>query len=397
MKQLFYLFLCFFSLGAFAQEAAISAVAKGETAGMAFVEKSFEDLLAQARAEDKVIFIDAYTTWCGPCKMMAKNVFPAPSVGTVYNERFINAKFDMEKGEGPGLAQRYSVMAYPTYLFIDGNGEMVHKGLGYIPVQQFLELADAAAGSNNLGALNKRYEAGERSADFMKTYAGVLTDVMEEKKAAVVADEYLASLDNWNDPDVLDLLINNPGEPGGQRMKYLLENSETAMDAVGQSNFMMMIQQVFLSTTAKRLGLRSFPETKDMVETYKAFGGDLQERLEKHYVMIKAERMRDNETYLPAAVDYFSAYGSDNATELNSAAWSVFESSENPDHLKAALEWAKQSVAIEAQYPNMDTLAWLYQKTGDKKMAKVTALKAIELAKESGQDYEETAKILEME
>jgi thiol-disulfide isomerase/thioredoxin len=397
MKQTFYLFLCFFSLSIFAQEDAITAIAKGETTGIAFVDKPFEALLAQAKAENKVIFIDAFTTWCGPCKVMSAKVFPRPEVGAVYNERFINAKIDMEKGEGPALATRYNVNAYPTYLFVDGNGDIVHKGLGQIPVPEFLKLAEAAFGDNNLGALNKRYDAGERSAEFMQTYAGILTDVNEAEKAATVADEYLASLDNWNDPAVLSLLIANPGELGGKRMKYLLDNSETAMESVGESNFMMVVQQAFFSTTAKRVETRSFPEIEDMTETYNAFAGDFKDRLTKHYTMIKAERMGDTDAYLPAAIAYFSAYGSDNATELNSAAWSVFESSEDPAQLKEALKWAKQSVAIEAQYPNMDTLAWLYQKTGDKKMAKETALKAIELAKESDQDYEDTAKILEME
>ncbi|MEM9929415.1 MAG: thioredoxin family protein, partial [Bacteroidota bacterium] len=256
MRYTFYLLLCFFSLNLMAQEHAASMVAdaKGEakTEGMTFVEKPFADLLAQAKAEDKVIFIDAYTTWCGPCKMMAAKVFPQEAVGKVYNERFINAKIDMEKGEGPELARRYSVMAYPTYLFVDGNGDIVHKGIGYIPQAEFLALADAATGENSLGAMNKRYDGGERSAEFMRTYAGVLTDVYEQEKAGKVAGEYLEMQDDWSTPETMQLLLSNPGELGGKRMNYLLENADAAMEAAGAGNFVMTVQRNIITSYMKK-------------------------------------------------------------------------------------------------------------------------------------------------
>jgi len=421
-RSYIFLCLCLFSLSACVQKRAVTVTSaetksnttgmtKGETTGMTegeitgmtkeeptgitFLEKPFAELLDRAKAENKVIFIDAFTTWCGPCKMMSKQVFPQPEVGAVYNERFINTKIDMEKGEGPDLARRYRVTGYPTYLFVDGNGEIVHRGLGYIPAQKFLELADVAAGDQSLGALTKRYDAGERTAGLMKAYSEVLTDVDDKRRAGMVADEYLASLDDWNDPEVLDLLVANPGAPGGKRLKFLMANSEAAMERAGEAYFMGSIQQAFFAATQQREKSRGWPEVATMQATYDAFGGAMKERLLDHYVMVKAERTRDTEAYLPAAVNYLGKYGSDNPTELNSAAWSVFEASDDPEQLETALGWAKKSVEIEAGYPNMDTLAWLYHKTGNKEMAKATALKAIEMAKATGQDYADTAKILE--
>ena len=229
MKNSLLLLLCCFSLSLFAQDKPMMAEKGEAAAGMTFVEKPFDDLLAMAKKENKVIFIDAYTTWCGPCKMMAAKVFPEARVGEVYNERFINAKFDMEKGEGPALAKRYSVMAYPTYLFVDGNGDIVHKGIGYIPQDEFLALADAASGDSSLGAMNKRYDGGERSEEFLAEYSQVLTDVYEQEKAGKVSGEYLDMLQDWSAPETLNLLLANPGEPGGKRMKYLLANSDKAM------------------------------------------------------------------------------------------------------------------------------------------------------------------------
>jgi thiol-disulfide isomerase/thioredoxin len=64
-------------------------------------DKSFEEVLKMAKTQNKLIFMDCFTTWCGPCKRLSSMVFPDPAVGEYYNKNFINTKFDMERGEGP--------------------------------------------------------------------------------------------------------------------------------------------------------------------------------------------------------------------------------------------------------------------------------------------------------
>ena len=103
---------------------------KSDAEGIRFTEAAWKDILKKAKAEKKVIFLDAYASWCGPCKLLQKNVFTKKAVGDFYNEKFINVKMDMEKGEGPALAQVYPLEAYPTLLFIDGNGRVLKKVLG---------------------------------------------------------------------------------------------------------------------------------------------------------------------------------------------------------------------------------------------------------------------------
>jgi thiol:disulfide interchange protein len=106
--------------------------------GINFENISFEDALKKAKKEKKLIFVDAYAVWCGPCKWMEANTFREKEVGDAFNKKFINLKIDMEKGEGPELARKYNVRAYPTMFLIDGDGKVVKRILGAKKKDQLL-------------------------------------------------------------------------------------------------------------------------------------------------------------------------------------------------------------------------------------------------------------------
>lgn len=91
---------------------------------------SWLQIKEKAQTENKFIFLDGYTTWCGPCKQMAKEIFPQPSVGDFFNKNFINVavQFDVAKNDNvevkswykdaETLKETFKVNSYPTYLFL---------------------------------------------------------------------------------------------------------------------------------------------------------------------------------------------------------------------------------------------------------------------------------------
>ncbi len=99
--------------------------------GIEFDQLTFAELLKKAKDEGKLVFIDCYTSWCGPCRAMANSVFPKEEVGNYFNTRFINAKMDMEKGEGKEVAKKYKINAFPTLLFLDSDGNLIERLIGY--------------------------------------------------------------------------------------------------------------------------------------------------------------------------------------------------------------------------------------------------------------------------
>ena len=118
-----------------------STLQDSKNKGINFSDLSFEDALKEAKSSNKLVFLDAYAAWCGPCKWMEANTFKDKKVGDYFNENYINLKIDMEKGEGPAIANKYKVTAYPTMFFINGDGEVVERILGAKPADEFLQKA----------------------------------------------------------------------------------------------------------------------------------------------------------------------------------------------------------------------------------------------------------------
>lgn len=113
--------------------------AKAQTGGVNFQEGTLKELLAKADAQKKYLFVDVYATWCGPCKYMAKSVFPQKSMGDYFNATFVNATFDAEKGEGIEIAKTYGVQAYPTFLILDASGKEVGRIVGGDEADGFIQ------------------------------------------------------------------------------------------------------------------------------------------------------------------------------------------------------------------------------------------------------------------
>jgi len=108
--------------------------------GITFFHGTWNEALALAKRENKLIFLDAYASWCGPCRMMKSRVFSKSKSGDFFNENFINVAIDMEKGEGRGLSRKYRIRAYPTLLFIDHTGKVKETSVGYHSTKQLLSL-----------------------------------------------------------------------------------------------------------------------------------------------------------------------------------------------------------------------------------------------------------------
>ena len=161
---------------------------------IAFEHGSFASVCAKAKAENKLIFIDFYTSWCGPCKHMAETVFKEDMVGKYFNSHFINYKLDAEKGEGKTIAARYQVNIYPTYLFLDAGGAVFNKAIGNCKDTVFIGYAQNALSEftdpNSLPRLKSQYAAHKKDTAFLRRYINKL--VAARLHAFDAVEQYLS-------------------------------------------------------------------------------------------------------------------------------------------------------------------------------------------------------------
>ncbi|MGM9779342.1 MAG: thioredoxin family protein [Prevotella sp.] len=167
------------------------------TAQTNFRQITFEEAKAAAKAEGKLVFIDFYTDWCGPCKKMASAVFPQPKVGEMMNAKFVSIKIDAEKGDGVNLAKQYSVTAYPTFIIADTEGKEMGRVLGlryYDDLKNDIErIIDP---NKSPEVVKKRFANGERTAEVVCAYTAFLLDEAQESRNRKVYDEAVAKTDS---------------------------------------------------------------------------------------------------------------------------------------------------------------------------------------------------------
>lgn len=162
--------------------------------GVRFEDLSFEEALKKAKSENKRVFVDCYTSWCGPCKRMVSSVFPQKGVGDYMNRHFVNVKYDMEKGEGPALKERYRVAVFPTFLIVNPDGTIHAKFTGYTDAKTYMvRLKGYVESDTTLGMLEKQYDAGQRDKELLTVY-GELLRACSDSRANQVSSELFGLL-----------------------------------------------------------------------------------------------------------------------------------------------------------------------------------------------------------
>ncbi|KPE49172.1 thioredoxin family protein [Chryseobacterium indologenes] len=356
-----------------------------------FQELPFKDIIAKAKKEKKLVFIDAYAAWCGPCKMMEKNVFTQKSVGDYYNANFINARFDMEKGEGREIAAKFGVRSYPTYLFLNGEGELVSQNSGYMEEGLFLTMAqDINSPSNKKGSLKERFAKGEKDPSFLinimklnsssdYNFAKQASErYFENKKATeeITKEEigfllfFLKSTEDSNyktfssrKADIVKFLPEDTYKEFDSQLKLskiLAQSIDDKNKKINEEFFMKSAEPL----VGKELALSKLNQTK--LSYY-----------EQHANYPEFEK---------AALDYYKNADAYDPNELLRAAWVFSDHIKTPSSLKKATEWAEKSVMRGETSENTYILAKLYFLTGNKQLAKTYATMSKNIATQTQKD-----------
>ena len=174
--------------------------------GIQFFHGTWDEALSRSKAEDKIIFVDAFAKWCGPCKRMAANTFTNQTVGEFFNKNFICMQIDMEEEMGLKFRDKYPVSAFPTLFFIDEDGEVVQKSVGAKDPESILALAQSVLDKYDKSTKYvAAYEAGDRSYQLVYDYVSALNKA--GKPSVKISNDYLSGQEDLTTPDNLKLIL----------------------------------------------------------------------------------------------------------------------------------------------------------------------------------------------
>lgn len=218
--------------------------------GVAFQDLTFQQALDKAAAEDKLVFMDCYTSWCGPCKNMLNNVFTLPEAGEFMNAAFVCVKYDMEKGEGVELRKRFGVRAFPTFFIIRPDGTVQHKLVGGSQWGYFQTRVERGLNEKtSLHYLDGRYQSGKLSAKEYADYAKALRDASEDKR---LEDFCLSVFGKLNDKSRCQagnwFIFEQEMQPTDERFVYLVEHKAAFDRAVGTETVDKQLNAVYGSS-----------------------------------------------------------------------------------------------------------------------------------------------------
>lgn len=367
-----------------------------------------------AKSKGKPIFVDAYTTWCGPCILMSKNVFTDPEAGAFFNENFISIKIQLDttsrdnafvKGwysDAARLAREYKINAYPTLLFFDAEGNILHKIIGYQSAEQLVTKAKHANDpTRQYYGLLRRYQSGNMPPEFLKFWIVAARNAYDMENAERATYDYLKTQSSWLTHENAELLAgvtHSSSDTGFALMSNYPHffNSDNKTPLFAQEKVRGIIQKEFINPI---LFPNNAPVAKEPL--WDTLFAQVRQKFPEQGAMAfwlsKAfyhEITGDKAAWLATITRMVSTYpGQWPANWLNQQAWTVFESWEEMSALEQAIAWAQAAVQQDEDPLYIDTLAQLLYKVGKSDEAiqwmekAVTLLKA---AKEDPEEYEET-------
>ena len=369
---------------------------------------SWKQIVEKAKSENKYIFVDAFATWCGPCKYMSANVFTQSQIGEQFNNNFINVKAQMDSTQKDNedvknwyedahmLGVDYKVRAYPTYLIFNSEGKIVHRFVGSMSAEEFSQKAKQAMDpANQYYSLLDRYKSGAKDPAFLLNFANATYEANDDENMKMASKDYLATQNDLLSKENVDFIFKFTTTSKDAGFNAILKNEAKINKAKGDQSATQLLVEII-----KHEELGIFFAKKTTVEPdWKFLNASISKKYPAHADEVVSSgkvtyylQKKDWTHFQFAVQNYMKKYGAQaTPAQLNQYAWAVFENCTDISCLKDALEWSKRSIKPVEDPAFMDTYANLLYKTGSKDEAIAVEEKCLSMVgDEEKQGYQET-------
>jgi thiol-disulfide isomerase/thioredoxin len=218
------------------------------------------DLTEKAQNAGKLIFLDVYATWCGPCKYLEKNVYTNPDLGTYFNEKYINAKMDGETDFGSVFAREHQLEAYPTMYFLTGNASLIAKIVGVREAGPLQDIGKTVVeNADNMAYYAENFPKKSLSLEELQNYQAILTTLGQKDKAAEVGAAILPSLTEEDilNPAYKDIVLAASPDLDSKVFNVLKSNKARLEESWSKEELNQLFGTIFNRTLSEAISSRN--------------------------------------------------------------------------------------------------------------------------------------------
>lgn len=307
---------------------------------------TLEQASEKAKKENKLIFLDCYTSWCGPCKKMARDVFPQEQVGAYMNPKFVSIQIDMESEYGAPLAKKLQIQAYPTFVIFNAYAQEIGRFLGGSEAEEFIKSVEEKSKDNSSAELQARWQNGDRDPQFLQDYLASLSASYKNDEASLVAEAILEGKESTfaADEKLRMIFMRNITNPFSKAFIYTAKNPADLKAQIGDMPVEMKIKNVLETYPRQIIDEHDGTATLDQAkfDQYVALLKELNIPDADHYrlstLITLADKQKDYNTYIKYIKEYLSNKNLD-ADDMQLARWvKPFSDPASPSPQKAEMK-----------------------------------------------------------
>ncbi len=368
----------------------------GDNQGVNFRKLTFEQALATSKKENKPLYVHGYADWCHYCKYMVDSVYTDKEVGDFFNAKFVCIKIDMEK-EGRELNKTIKSHTFPTMLFYDVNGELMHRAAGRRYKLPFLELGKEALDPNRqMRTYKNKYENGTATPEEVQYYfrmqevAGMDAQLMLNDYLMKQPDSSFTNKNNWR---IMYDIIKDPTMPC---MNRLIDNKKELSEkysADSVNNKILNVHNSYLMQFIQQLDTVGFEAAKKKIRSNPKL--EISDKICAWADLNKYKLRSDWENYRKNAKPFIEKYAMDDFRRINDVSNNLYDHFAGDKELMSTAEsWLKKSISIYDIYKGNYVLASVSFVLGKKEQALAAANHAVELAIRDKVDYKQATMLI---
>ena len=351
-------------------------------------EEEWNAAMEDAREDEKLVFLDIYATWCGPCKYLENNVYTDESLGEYYNDNYINLKMDGESTFGAKMARKYALSAYPTMYFLDSDEELITKIVGVREADPLASIGKAISeNAERLTYYKENYDEGNLNAIELKNYQDLLSRTEQTELANEVANKIIPSLTEEDilRPDFKNIVINSSTDIDGKVYKVVSENRQKLSETWTPQEIDRLYSNIFNATMFRAISNKDEELLERVINEFlPVYMGENTDQLSQgEFATLKlyyANTMNWERFGKLVMREYEEKHEGDDTFLYRQAYEVANEYNQSPEAVQLALDWMTKANEVNPSFDNMVLTSFLYGMKGDYSQATdlVEKLKAME-------------------